>query len=67
MKNNLAEIFKIMRDIDRMKARNLFPKESVLKTRGHRFKGRGARFKRDISGSCFRQRAVYIWKELPEQ
>ena len=38
-----------------------------LKTRGHRFKVRRERFKRDLSGNFFTQRVVRIWNELPEK
>ena len=56
-----------MRDIDRMNAHSLFPREGALKTRGHRFKVRGERFKRDLRGNFFTQRVVHIWNELPEK
>eukprot|EP00061_Rhincodon_typus_P018979 g48389.t1 len=36
-----------------------------FKTRGHRYKVRGERFKRDLRGNIFMQRVVRIWNELP--
>jgi len=38
-----------------------------LKTRGHRFKVRGARFNRNLTGNLFMQRVVRTCNELPEK
>eukprot|EP00061_Rhincodon_typus_P019002 g48424.t1 len=37
------------------------------KTRGHRFKVRGERLKRDLRSNFFMQRVVFIWNELPQK
>ena len=46
LRGNLIEIYKIMRGIDQLDSQYLFPKVGESKTRGHRFKVRGERYKR---------------------
>ena len=38
-----------------------------MKTRGHRFKMRGKRFKKAVKGNFFTQKVVRIWNLLPEK
>eukprot|EP00061_Rhincodon_typus_P009552 g33146.t1 len=47
---------------------NLGPlaREGELRTRQHRFKVRGDRFKMDMRGNFFTQRVVHKWNKLPE-
>ena len=58
MRGDHIEVYKIMRGIDRMNPYSLFPREDELKTRGHGFKVRGKRFKRNMRGKFFMQRVV---------
>jgi len=45
---------------------SLIPKVRESKTRGHRFKVRGERYKRLQRNICFTQKVVSVWDELPE-
>ena len=45
LRDDLIEVCKIMRGIDQLDSQYLFPKIGDFKTRGHRFKGRGERYK----------------------
>ena len=55
-----------MRGIDQLDSQYLFPKVGESKTRGHRFKVRGERYKKVQRGNCFTQRVVSVWNKLPE-
>ena len=55
-----------MRGIDQLDSQYLFPKVGESKTRGHRFKVRGERYKRVQRGNFFTQRVVSVWNKLPE-
>ena len=56
LRGDLIEVYKIMRGIDRLDNQHLFPKVGESKTRGHRFKVRGERYKRVQRGNCFTHR-----------
>ena len=60
------EVYKIMRGIDKVDSQYLFPKVGESKTRGHRFKVRGERYKSVQRGKFFTQRVVSVWNKLPE-
>ena len=66
LRGDLTEVNKIMRDIDKVDSQHLFPKVGESKTRGHRFKVRGERYKSVQRGNFFTQRVVSVWNELPE-
>ena len=53
LKGDLVEVYKIMRDIDRVDRQRLFPRVEVSITRGHRFKARGGTFKKDVKKKVF--------------
>ena len=55
-----------MTDIDQPDSQYLFPKVGGSKTRRHRFKVRGERYKRVQRGNFFTQRVVSVWNKLPE-
>ena len=65
LRGDLIEVYKIMRGMDRVNSHKLFPRVEESITRGHRFKVRGASFKRDVRGRFFTQRVVGVWKPLP--
>ena len=46
LRGDLIEVYKIMRGIDQLDSQYLFPKVGESKTRGHRFKVRGERYKK---------------------
>ena len=46
LRGDLIEVYKIMRGSDQLDSQYLFPKVRESKTRGHRFKVRGERYKR---------------------
>jgi len=46
LRGDLIEVCKIMRGIDKVDSQHLFPKIGESKTRGHKFKVRGERYKR---------------------
>ena len=66
LRGDLIEIYKIMRGIDKVDSQYLFPKVGESKTRGHRFKVRGKRYKSVQRGNFFTQRVVCVWNKLPE-
>jgi len=66
MRGDLIEVYKIMRGINR-KNTCLLPREGELKTRGHRFKVRAERFKKDLRDNFITQRVVRLWNELSEK
>eukprot|EP00061_Rhincodon_typus_P016594 g44895.t1 len=48
-------------------AENVGHLDGELKTRGHKFKVRGDRFKKDLRDNFFIQRVVCMWNGLPEK
>ena len=66
LRGDLIEVYKIMRGIDQLDSQHLFQMIGESKTRGHRFKVRGERYKRVQRGNFFTQRLVNVWNELPE-
>ena len=65
LRGELKDIYK-MRGIDQRDSQYLFTKVGESKTRGHRFKMRGERYRRIQRGNFFTQRLVSVWNELPE-
>ena len=65
LRGDLIEVYKIMRDIDRVGKEQLFPLVEGSVTRGHRFKVRGRRFREDVSKNCFTQGVMTVWNALP--
>ena len=55
-----------MKGTDQRDSQYLFPKVGESKTRGHRFKVRGERYKSVQRGNYFTQRVVSVWNKLPE-
>ena len=55
LRGELIEVYKIVRGIDQLDSQHLFPKAGESKTRGHRFKVRGERYKR-VQGAIFSHR-----------
>jgi len=53
-----------MRGIDRMNTPHILRRLGELKSRGHSFKVRWERFKRDLRINLFMQRLVRIFNEL---
>ena len=66
LRGDLIEVYKIMRGTDQLDSQYLFPKVVESKTRGHRFKVRGERYKSVQRGNFFTQRVVSVWNKLPE-
>ena len=66
LRGDLIEVYKIMRGTDQLDSQYIFPKVGESKTRGHRFKVRGERYKRVQRGNFFTQRVVSVWNKLPE-
>eukprot|EP00061_Rhincodon_typus_P004107 g21760.t1 len=67
LKGDLIEVHKIMRGMDRVNSHGLFPRVGESKTRGHRFKAKGEKFKKDLRGNIFMQNVMHVWNELPEE
>eukprot|EP00061_Rhincodon_typus_P010526 g34883.t1 len=67
LRGDLIEVYEIMRGIDRVNSSCLFPRMGDFKSRGHIFKLRGARFKKDMKGRFFTQWMVRMWNELREE
>ena len=65
LRGDLIEVYKLMRGIDQLDSQYLFPKVEESKTRGHRFKVGGERYKRFQRGNFFREGAS-VWNELLE-
>ena len=65
LRGALIEVYNLMRGIDQLDSKYLFPKVGESKTRGHRFKVRGERYKR-VQRANFFQRVVSIRNKLPE-
>lgn len=62
-RGDLIEVSKVkVKDVDKVDGHSVG--ESIIS--GH-IKVRGERFKRDLSGTFFKQRVVDIWLELPEE
>ena len=53
LRGDLIEVYKIMRGTDQPDSQYLFPNVRESKTRGHRFKVRGERYKRVQRGNFF--------------
>ena len=66
LRGDLMEVYKIMRGTDQLDSQYLFPKVGESKTREHRFKVRGERYKRVQKGNFFTQRVVSVWNKLSE-
>eukprot|EP00061_Rhincodon_typus_P009105 g32324.t1 len=56
LRENMVEVYKIMRCIDRVDGQNLFLRAEMSKPREHAFKARGGKFKGDVRGKFFTQR-----------
>eukprot|EP00061_Rhincodon_typus_P010471 g34788.t1 len=67
LRGGLIEVYKIMRGIDKVNSKCLFPMVQEFKSRGHIFKVRGERFKKDLRGNFFTQKVFRMWNELPEE
>eukprot|EP00061_Rhincodon_typus_P013147 g39332.t1 len=65
LRDDLIEVYKVMRGTDKLNSQGLFSMES--KTRRRRFEMREERFKRDLTGNLFTQRVVRIWNKLPKE
>jgi len=50
-RDDLIEVYKIMRAIDKVDSQHLFPKVGESKTRGHRFKVRGGEIQKGPRGA----------------
>ena len=66
LRGDLIEVYKIMRGTDQLDSQYLFPKVGESKTRGHRFKVRGERYKRVQRDNFFTQRVMSVWNKLAE-
>ena len=55
-----------MRGTDQLDSQHHFPKARESKTRGHRFKVRGERYRSVQRGNPFTHRVVGVWNKLPE-
>jgi len=53
LRGDLIEVYKIMRGIDRVDSQTLFPRVVTSRTRGHRFKVRGEKFRGEVRGRFF--------------
>ncbi|PLS49478.1 hypothetical protein CYV29_15670, partial [Carnobacterium maltaromaticum] len=67
LRGDLIEVYKIMRGIDRVDSKRLFPRVGVSITRGHEFKVKGEKFRGDMRGKFFTQRVVGAWNALPAE
>ena len=66
MRGDLMETYKIMKGVDKMEARKLFPLVGETRTRGHSLKIRGSRFRLELRRN-FTQRVVNLWNSLPSE
>ena len=62
LRGDLIEVYKIIRGIDQLDSQYL----GESKTRGHRFKVRGERYKSVQRSNFFTQRVVSVWNKLAE-
>ena len=60
LRDDLKEVYKITRGIDKVDSQYLFPKVGESKTREHRFKVRRERYKCAQRGNVFTQRVVSV-------
>eukprot|EP00061_Rhincodon_typus_P010647 g35113.t1 len=58
LKGDHIEVYNIMRGIDKVNSKGLFPKVGEFKTRGHIFKVRRERFKGNLRSNSFTRRVV---------
>jgi len=66
LRGDLIKVYKIMRGIDKVDSQHIFPKVGESKTRGHRFKVRGERYRKVQRGTFVTQRVVSVGNELQE-
>jgi len=64
IRGNLIETYKIMKGIDKIEARRLFPLAGETRTRGHSLKLRGSRFRTEFRRNFFARRVVNLWNPL---
>ena len=57
---------KIRRGIDKVDKEKMFPLVGQSRTRDHRFRIRGGRFKTEMKRNYFSQRVVNLWDSLPQ-
>ena len=67
MRGDLIETYKIMKGIDKIEARELFPLAGETRPRGHGLKIRGSRFRTELRRNFFTQRVVNVWNSLPSE
>ena len=61
LRGDPIQVYKIMRGTDQLDSQYLFPEAGESKTRGHRFKVRGERYRRVQRDNFFTQRVVSVW------
>ena len=66
LRGDLIEVYEIMRGSDQRDSQYRFTKVEEFKTRRHRFKVRGERYKSVQRGNVFTHRVVSVWNKLPE-
>ena len=64
LRGDLIEVYKIMRDMDRVDREQLFPLVEGSVRRGHRFKVRAGSLGGYVKKNLFTQRVVTVWKSL---
>lgn len=66
LSGDLIEIYKFIRGVNKMISCSLFPRIVESKNRGHGFKVRRERFKKDLRGNYRSERVAYVDKLLEE-
>jgi len=64
LRGDMVEVYKIMRGMDWVNRKQLFPLVEGSITRGKRVRVRGRRFRRNLRQTHFTQRVVGIWNAL---
>ena len=65
MREDLIEVYNILKGIDKVNVDQMFPLMEKSEARGHRYRLRGGRFKTEMKGNYFSQRVVNLWNLLP--
>jgi len=67
LRGDMIGMCEMMREMDRVNRKYLFPWVEGSVTGGQRFKVRGRRFRRDVRMNLFTQRVVGVWNSLSER
>ena len=63
----IIETYRILRGLDRVDMKRMFPRVGKTRTKGHNLRLKGRSFKTEMRRNFFSQRMVNLWNSLPQR